>query len=104
MNITARSFEEWVKLYKTNPEQFELDRIEALHQQNKINSENSSSPEEAYQRGLATINNLELKLSKYKGINRYNKMVELFYNQFDKFSDSLNNPPKSKAKVIPFKK
>lgn len=80
-------FDYWANLHKTDPERFELERMGALSEE----IERLCQDPEKRQRLHAMVWRQQQELSKYKNDTaRFNKVVELFWQQFVKFQEGLD--------------
>ncbi len=83
------NFEEWAQLFKDDPEAFEKKKREVLEEtlQGFIERGSSKLYVESLRAGLWRQ---EHELKKFKDPQaRLNKVIELFYEQHDKFNDAL---------------
>lgn len=95
------------ELYRTNPEQYELERKRLIEQTI------SDFPEAFRERAYGMQFHLDAKLSLTKDpVSRFNLMIELFWNQVHDFSHALVDPADclarkkrnwTRGKLIPLK-
>ena len=84
---TQTSIEQLTGLYQKDPELFEEERKKLIQQTIE------SFPPEYQARAHGLQFKIEATLSKYKDpVARMNKMVEIFWGQFQEFQDVINNP------------
>ncbi|WP_305045751.1 DUF3135 domain-containing protein [Geoalkalibacter sp.] len=104
---TEQMFEGLSSLYQEDPEKFEEQRRLLIAQTIE------SFPEECRQRAYGLQFTIDCRLRKYKDpIMRMNKMVEIFWQQFAQFQETINDPEKimlerraarHNAKIIPLR-
>lgn len=84
MGKMSTKFDFLSNLFKENPQAFDEYRQEVLEEFFE------SLPEERQQKARQAQWNLDNDLRHYKDpVARYNRMVELFYNQLDEFRQAL---------------
>ncbi len=100
-------FEELSELYQTDPEKFE--------EQRRILIERTISefPRECRERAQGLQFTIDARLHRYKDpIMRMNKMVEIFWEHFARFQETVNDPERileerqharRQAKILPFR-
>ncbi|WP_305041199.1 DUF3135 domain-containing protein [Geoalkalibacter sp.] len=101
-------FEGLSSLYQQDPEKFEEQRKRLIDQTIE------SFPEECRQRAYGLQFTIDCQLRKYTDpIMRMNKMVEIFWQQFAQFQETINDPEKimqerrearQSAKIIPLRR
>jgi len=82
-------FEKWCELNKSNPEEFEKERLRVLNEY--IDARDIS--EENKQHLRASLFSSDQRLSKFKDpIARFNEVQRLFWIQVQNFIDTSKNP------------
>ena len=101
-------FEELSELYQSDPEKFEEQRRLLIQQTI------DTFPEDCQQRAQGLQFTIDARLNRYKDpIMRMNKMVEIFWEHFAQFQETVNDPERilaerletrESAKVIPLRR